>query len=360
MTNNQLAFGRNLLICLGTAFAICLAVELVCLHFGVAPFFTANVPLDQKLQFVRDHRPGPTPIGLISGASIALNDIDSDLLEDQEGQPFINLGANAFPIESTQRLYEQIAGIFPVREVIFATDPLEMRDAIRAELDVPTDVLRRYVLGKMTLAEEFTYRDISGLDAFANNWRKYRSLSDTNSLVFSKTGDVPLEINQGDADPRLWNGDTISVEMACAHCTDTLAAFCREVRSQGRPFTVVLGPIREEVLERYPNIRAEEDDRRARVRAVVQQCGGTLFDVTEFFTVSDICFANDVHLNAQGMHAVTEQLERFRRGETFAKGKSLSCGAAPVAPGADIGEGGHVGDHLQAGSKGPDSFRTLR
>jgi len=360
MTSNQLAFGRNLLICVATAFALCLAVELVCLHFGVAPFFTANVPLDQKLQFIRDHRPGPAPIGLISGASIALNDIDSDLLEDQEGQPFINLGANAFPIESAQRLYEQIAAIFPVREVIFAADPLEMRDAIRAELDVPPDVFRRYVLGKMTIAEEFTYRDISGLDAFANNWRKYRSLSDPNSLVFSKTGDVPLEINQDDADPRLWNGDTISVEMACHHCTDALAAFCTDVRSQGRPFTVVLGPIREGVLERHPNIRVEEEDRRARVQAVVQQCGGTLFDVTGLFAVDDSCFANDVHLNAQGMHAVTQQLELFRRDGTLAKGKSLSCGAATVAPGRDIGEGGRVGNRLQAGSTRPDSLGTLR
>ena len=340
-----------------TTLAICLAVELVCLHFGVAPFFASNVPLDQKLQFIRDHRPGPTPIGLISGASVALNDIDSDLLEDQEGQPFVNLGANALPMESAQRLYEQVAGIFPVREVIFAADLLEMRDAVRAEVHVPTDVLRRYVLGKMTIAEEFTYRDISGLKAYANNWRRYRSPSDSNSLVFSKTGDVPLEINQDNADPRSWNADTMTVEMACAHCTDTLAAFCREVRSQDRPFTVVLGPIREEVLERYPKLRAEDDDRRARVQAVVQQCGGTLFDVTQFFTLSDACFADAVHLNAQGMYAVTEQLERFRRDETFVKGKSLSCGAARVAAGPDFGEGGHVEDHLQAG---PDSFKTLR
>src|SRR5579862_1962339 len=106
------SFGRNLLICMATALTICLSVELVCLHLRIAPFFASNVPLDQKLQFIRDHRPGPAPVGLISGASVALNDIDSDFLEDQEGQPFINLGANALPMESEQRLYEQVAGIF--------------------------------------------------------------------------------------------------------------------------------------------------------------------------------------------------------------------------------------------------------
>lgn len=352
-------FGRNLLICVVTALAICLAVELVCLHLGIAPFFAANVPLDQKLQFVRDHRPRPTtPIVLISGASAALNDIDSDLLEDQEGQPFINLGANALPLESVQRVYELVAGIFRVREVILAAYPLEMRDAFRAELGVPTDVLRRYILGKMTIAEEFTYRDISGLRAYADNWSKYHSLSDPNSLVFSKTGDVPLEMNQNNSDPVLWNGDNMIAETTCAHCTDALAAFCREVRSQGIPFTVVLEPIRPGVLERRPDLRAVGDDHRARVHAVVGQCGGTLFDVTQFFSLSDACFANSAHLNAQGMYAVTEQLERFRRHETL-KEKFLSCRAATVA-GPGFGQGEHIGDHLQVGSAAPDSFKTLR
>lgn len=360
MTNGQPTFGRNLSICLFTALAICLAVELLCLHFGIAPFFASNVPLDQKLQFIRDHRPGPAPVGLISGASVALNDVDSDLLEDEEGQPFINLGANALPMQSAQRLYEQVAEIFPVREVILAADPLEMRDAFRAEVEIPTDVLRRYVLGKMTIAEEFTYRDISGLRAYANNWSKYHSPSDPNSLVFSRTGDAPLEINKDNSDPALWNGDTMTAETTCAHCTDALAAFCTEVRSQGRPFTVVLGPIRQEVLERYPELRAVDDDHRARVRAVVQQCGGTLFDVTSFFTFSDACFANSVHLNARGMYALTEQLEHFRRHETFAKGQLLSCGAAPAPGSPDLVDGGHPRTPLQVDSAGADSFKTLR
>ena len=352
-------FGRNLLICLVTALALCLSVELVCLHFGIAPFFAANVPLDQKLQFIRDHRPGPTPVGLISGASVALNDIDSDLLEDQEGQPFINLGANALPMESGQRLYEQVSSIFPVREVILAADPLEMRDAFRAEVNVPTDVLRRYVLGKMTIAEEFTYRDISGLRSYADHWRQYHSPSDPNSLVFSKTGAAPLAMNRDNADPVSWNGDNMIAETTCTHCTDALASFCREVRSQGLPFTVVLGPIRDEVLERRPELHAVAEDHRARVRAVVQDCGGTLFDITSFFTLSDACFANSVHLNAQGMYALTEQLERFRRHETLVKGKSLTCSAAPGTTGPDLASG-NIGDHLQAGGTAPDPIKTLR
>jgi len=275
-----------------------------------------------------------------------MNDVDSDLLENEEGQSFINLGANALSVQSAHHLYDQFAGIFPVREVVFAADPLEMRDAIRANVDVPTAVLRRYVLGKMTIAEEFTYRDISGLDSYWRNWRKFHSAKDPNSLVFSKTGDVPLEINQANADPEMWNGDTIDADIACTHCTDALAAFCSDVRSQGRAFTLVLGPVREGVLERYPEVRDVDDDRRARIQAVLDQCGGKMFDITQYFVLSDACFANAVHLNANGMQALTAQFERFRRGETLAKGASLPCGGFPVSAAANPREPENVRSHL--------------
>jgi hypothetical protein len=318
-------FGRNLLTCIGSALVICLTVELACTFYGIAPLFTQNLTFNEKLRFIRDHRPNSTPVGVISGASIALNDVDSDLLQDVERQPFINLGAIALPITSTQRLYEQVTGIFHVREVIFAADPLEMHDAFRADVEVPTDVFDRYVSGRMTIFEEFTYRDISGLSSYWKNWSDYHSHTSPTSLVFSMTGDVPLDINKDNAEPRLWNGETIFPDITCAHCTENLAAFCDEVRGQGQPFTILLGPIREEVLERYPEIRALDHDRRARINAVVKKCGGAVFDVTQFATLNDACFANSIHLNMHGMRALTEQFVRFRRGDTLPTGMLLSC-----------------------------------
>jgi hypothetical protein len=157
-------------------------------------------------------------------------------------------------------------------------------------------------------------------------------------LVFSKTGDVPLAINRNNADPEMWSGSTIATDMTCSHCTDALAAFCSDVRSQGRPFTVVLGPIREEVLENLPEVRNVDNDRRARVQAVLQRCGGTMFDITQYSVLSDACFANAVHLNANGMRALTEQLARFRRGEILVKGMPLSCSVASVSANAKGGE----------------------
>lgn len=328
---------RHLLTCLGTALGICAAVELICVSFGIAPFFTPNLPLNEKMRFLREHRPGSAPLGVISGASIAVNDIDSDLLEDREGRPFVNLGANGVSVPTSEQFYKQVADVYPVREVIFATSTVELRDVYRSDVQVPPGVFRRYVLGRMTMAEEFTYRDITGLMSYWKNWRDYHRRTSPTSMAFTKTGAVPLEMNVDPASTGPGIADAIELNPHCVHCLDDLAEFCQDVRASGRPFTVVLGPVRPSVVEHWPEVRAVVADRRAQIRAIVQKFHATLFDITEYAILDDSCFANTLHLNAQGMSTMTAQLERFRRGDSIPKGMALQCGGPRVARASSSG-----------------------
>lgn len=324
------AFGRNIVICLTTALLVCAAVELACLSLGIAPFFTPNLPLNEKMRFLRDHRLGTSPVAVISGASIALNDVDSDLLQDREGRPFINLGAQGISVPTAQQFYEELADLYPVREVIFAASPVELRDAYRSDVQVPDPVFRRYVLGRMTMAEEFTYRDVSGLMSYWRNWDEYHSRTSPTSMEFTKTGAVPLEIS-----PTLKSGtgigEALDLDVQCTRCMNDLAQFCRDVRGAGRPFTVVLGPVQPDVIEQNPRIRAVVADRKEQIRSLVEGCKARLFDVTDYARLDDSCFANPLHLNAGGMSAMTAQFERFREGELSWQGKTISCGSPRLA-----------------------------
>jgi hypothetical protein len=337
-TEQEKSFRQHLIICLGTALTICVVVELACFSLGVAPLFTPNLPLNEKMRFIREHRLGTAPIGVVSGASLALNDLDSDLLEDKESRPFINLGANGVTVRTAEHFYNEFAALYRIREVIFVAAPIEMRDTYRLDVDVPDGVFRRYVLGKMTMAEEFTYRDITGLMSYWRNWRDYHSRTAPSSMAFSKTGAVPLEIGRDTSDPRLWGGVTIEQNINCLHCVNDLAAFCRDVRSEGRPFTVVVGPIRQGVLAAIPKVRTLDADRRARIRKVAEACGASVFDVSDYMSVDDTCFANSIHLNAPGMRAMTEQFIRFRRGENIDRGTQLTCGTLDLAAGSSANQ----------------------
>lgn len=324
-TEHAPSFGRNVAICVATALALCSAVELTCLSLGIAPLFTPNLPLNEKMRFLRDHRPGRTPITVVSGASIALNDIDSDLLEAGEGQSFVNLGANGVSVSSSEQFYRQLADLYPVREVIFAASPIEMRDAYRSDVEVPTPVFRRYLLGRMTLAEEFTYRDMSGLISYWNNWNGYHSRTSPTSMAFNKTGAVPLEIHVDASGLRGNVSATFDMSPHCTRCMSDVAQFCRDVRSEGRFFTIVLGPVLPDVIEHNPGVRAVIADRTEQVRLVAKKCEAQLFDITDYAHLDESCFANSLHLNAEGMSAMTAQLFRFRRGDSLPRGMRLNC-----------------------------------
>jgi len=336
--DHERSFRRNLLICLVTAVVICAVVELTCVSLGVAPLFTANLPLNEKMRFLREHPPGPGPIGVISGASIALNDIDSDLLEDREGRPFVNLGANGVSAQTSEQFYKQLADLYPVREVIFAASPVELRDAYRSDVQVPTAVFRRYVLGRMTIAEEFTYRDIPGLVSYWKNWRDYHSRTSPMSLVFTKTGAVPLDMESQSAKSPSGIDEALDLSSSCVRCMSDLVRYCQDVRGAGRSFTVVMGPVRPDVIEDMPKVRAVVAERRKQIRSAVQSCGATLFDITEYATIDGSCFANSLHLNAQGMRTLTAQFVRFRRGDPAPKGTVLSCGGSPTVRASNSGQ----------------------
>lgn len=335
--DRERGFTLHLLICLATAMGICAAVEFTCVSLGVAPLFTANLPLNEKMRFLREHPPGPAPIGVISGASIALNDIDSDLLQDSEGLPFINLGANGVSAQTSEQFYKQLADLYPVREVIFAASPVELRDAYRSDVHLPTAVFRRYVLGRMTMAEEFTYRDIPGLLSYLKNWRAYHSRTSPTSLVFTKTGAVPLDMRSDTAASPAGIDEALDLSSNCVRCVSDLTRFCQDVRRSGRPFTLVLGPVRPDVIENVPKVREIVAERRAQIRSAVEACDATLFDITEYATLDSSCFANALHLNAEGMKAMTAQFVRFRRGEPIRKGLALSCGSPSMVRASSSG-----------------------
>ncbi len=339
-TDHEHSFGRHIITCLATALGICAAVELTCLFLGIAPLFTPNLPLNEKMRFLREHRPGSAPITVVSGASIALNDIDSDMLEDEERRPFVNLGANGISVPSSEQFYQQLADLYPVREVIFAASPVEMRDAYRSDVEVPTPVFRRYVLGRMTMAEEFTYRDISGLMSYWKNWSDYHSRTSPTSMAFTKTGAVPLEIDVGAAGPRAGISEALDLNPHCTRCMSDLSQFCRDVRREGQPFTIVLGPVLPDVIEQNPRVRAVIADRKEQFRTVAEGCNAQLFDITDYATLEDSCFANSLHLNAHGMSAMTAQLVRFRRGESIPKGMTLTCGGLDLATTSGKGQRG--------------------
>jgi hypothetical protein len=320
----MLSFARYSLVVVFTTALVYLSTEGMARYLRIAPQFVPSFAVDERLQFLKDHRPGPEPVGVVIGASMATYNVDTDLLQEVEHRPFVNLGAYGLSIRDSWLLYRNFVADFPVREVIFAVQTYEFKNFYLDSSPVSPDLFHRYVLGEMGAAEESTYRDVFGLYYYLTNWRDLRTRNSYVSVAFSKTGSVPLTIDRKDVDPQRWAASNIFAG-GCDHCMDDLAGMCREVRADGRPFALVLPPVRLDVLARRQDLRAMHEDRRVRISAVMRECGGVFFDVGESTAFDDSCFADFAHLNARGMDAMTGLLTRFRRGERVESESMVTC-----------------------------------
>ncbi|HWB53039.1 MAG TPA: hypothetical protein VG722_02565, partial [Tepidisphaeraceae bacterium] len=180
----------SILATLCIALVLYLAVGALAGALRIAPEFTSNFGLDERLQYLKTHRP-TSSTGVILGASLASNDVSAAILQARTGQPFINLGAYGLSVGDSARLYRQLDREIAVREVIFPLHLFELRPYATA-FSVRDDVLHRYLSGTMTFLEETSYRDLSGLIYYLMSWRDYRSNKGYSSVAFNAHGDVPL------------------------------------------------------------------------------------------------------------------------------------------------------------------------
>lgn len=289
-----------------------LALTTFWLVLPIAPQFTGNASFDQKLLFLRQHPPRPDKtLTLAIGSSMALNNLDTDLIEAASGKATLNLGVWGMSLQDTSRLASQIEQIYPVADIILATQFFEMRDKPQTNFVISDDALRAYLSNPSPLAG-LSYRDFYAELRLRQNWqKKYANPRSYMNLSFTRTGAVPLAIPHDAIAPSRWNPQE-DFDPACRNCMEEINALCRKTLGQGRSFTVVLPPLTHWIMEHRPEIKAIHDDRERRLLATLKQCGGAFFDAATWGDFDDSCFADFAHLNAEGMKKMTDLFVAWR------------------------------------------------
>jgi hypothetical protein len=282
------------------------------LFHDIAPNFTGDRAFNQKMKYLRDHPGVHAPVAVAIGSSMALTNVDTDILQASTGEPWINLGMWGLSVKETNDVYDLFKGLFPVKEVVFATQYFELTDTDREVMTVDRDVFRDYIQGHFGWIREFAYRDL--LDAMRQRiaWKSLGgNPHNPESLAFSSTGAGPIDIYDGPGGPSRWSQFENYIGN-CGSCTDNIESLCREVRSQNIPFTVFFPPLTRASLGK-PLVRKWYEFGRARARDVVARCGGSFFDAADVAEFSDNCFFDFAHLNNQGMHVLGELFVKWRR-----------------------------------------------
>ena len=318
-----IAFGLVVLALVGTTFWL---VQ------PIAPQFTGNLSFDQKLFFLRQHPPqADKPLTLVVGSSMALNNLDTDLITGANNGATLNLGVWGMSLHDTGKLAAQFEGLYPVDEIILSTQFFEMRDDPRTNFVISDAALQAYLSEPGPLAG-IAYRDFYQALRTRQNWpRKYANPESYMNLSFTRTGAIPLPIPHEAIDPSRWNPPE-KFQSACVNCMKEIDTLCRKTRAQGLPFTAVMPPLTHWIRENRPEIKAIYDDRKDRLRAVLKQCNGGFFDAAAWGDFDDSCFADFAHLNAEGMKRMTSVFVDWRAGHAKRQDRPIVCGDAPEKP----------------------------
>lgn len=295
----------------------------------IAPQFTGNASFDQKLMFLRAMKPEASEkLSLVVGSSMALNNVDSDLLAATYRKPFLNLGVWGMGAGDAQALAEEVARHQPIDEVILATQFFELRDDALTQFRISSEAFEQYMQAPFLLAG-LSYRDFYESLRMRQRWQKQSGNAQSYvNLRFTPTGAVRLNVPPERIDQARWN-PVQDFPQACDHCTDDVEAMCRAWHARDVRFTVIMPPLTHWVRDARADVATLYTERKARLKTSLAQCNATFFDADAWAEFDDNCFADFAHLNAEGMTYMTGLFADWRAGkETTVRVKFTCTGAA--------------------------------
>ncbi len=304
-------------------FACCASgAFLVARALSIPPGFVASFGINERLRFLKE-APHRGPVIAVIGASVAANNIDSDLMEKVEGRPFLNFGAYGLALQDQVPFYNLIRRAQPVDGVIFVSQYYEYRDR-KPGITVPEDTLARYVTGRMSPFEIASYYQLSAFDHYLTRGAELRGRQNAASVAYTPSGAIPLEMDVRVSDPDHMTASVLSTT-PCETCLGSLEQLCRSVAADGLRLSVVLPPVQLNAIAGIERHRLMREDRRARIKATVARCGGEVFDAGDFAPFDDSCFADYSHLNAKGMKRFTDMLIAYRNSAFVPPTEPIDC-----------------------------------
>jgi hypothetical protein len=280
---------------------------------SIAPRFTGNASFDQKLLFIKRQNFGDTPLSIVAGSSMALNNLDADELEKSEGIRYLNAGAWGLSLAQTAEFMSVLESRFKVKELTLSVQFFELADGRPMTHLISGEDFRGY-LSDYNRITQATLGDT--VDAWTTKleWSTtYGNPHKYTYLGFTETGSVLLYIRKREIDPTRWHPRE-EYSTSCRQCIAPLTNACTSARLHNTPFFVILPPLTHYIRAVRPDVRELYEDRRQRLAAAVTDCGGRLFDADLYADFEDSCFADFSHLNAEGNRRMTQLFLQWKHG----------------------------------------------
>ncbi len=294
----------GLIVSLGTLFA-----SLDGANRLKAPAFANRLSFDEKLRLLRDEPLHDVEI-LLVGSSTTLHGVDGELLRQtlHFRGGLANLGVQDLRINQARFLADQFLSVYPhVAQVVMVSTMLDFKDCQNtpARFFNPEQVKKYLSKAMPALFYQFKYLDLEGVVKRAADIQDLRQTTDDlDSVSFDRWGSLLLNVPRDRINPRVWEGDPITLDPACYQ---SLHALVEDLRRAQVSFTYVIAPMR-------PGYLADRDPDGALLalhrRRLQQQLAGTgalVIDAHAALQLPEEAFFDAYHLN----RAWAQKLTRY-------------------------------------------------
>lgn len=275
-----------------------------------------HISFDAKVKFIRDHVDIENIDTVVVGSSLALNNVDGAVLEENSKKCKHVLNISVWSIDAPQ--VEQIlelTSIFPKLERIIYSGQFTSFNFARKFKKFDSIFLKKYMTKTLNPLEYASFvanacKDISFCKKREEEWKKeYMSNKKFSYLDFDHTGSAPLHIYGEDIIKSRWERSDGAVQHPAG--LNALARMAKKASEDNIKFYFVQQPYRQAMIDKHLNVAKIMKTFPKTVAKILSPYDGKFLNLHEKLHLSDAYFADRSHLNDKGSKISAEEIGKF-------------------------------------------------
>ena len=294
----------------------------VAYSYYVAKQYTAPLPVtnrisfDAKIQFIREHIDPKEIDTLVVGSSLALNNVQGIILEQDSKKikAVLNLSMWSIGAPQVEQLLE-LSDAFPnLKRIIYSGQFSDFGNKLVFK-NFDSDFIESYMTNSLNPIEYSSFilnscKDVSFCQKRQKEWStKYSMKTKFSYLKFDHTGSAPLHVYGKDIIQKRWREAHIPVQMPEAF--QALIRIAKKASNDNVKFYFIQQPYRQPLIDAHPGVKHVMKKFANTVNALISKEGGKFLNLHEKLHFNDDYFSDRSHLNDKGSKIGSKEIAKF-------------------------------------------------
>ena len=275
-----------------------------------------HISFDAKIKFIRDHVDIENIDTVVVGSSLALNNVQGVVLEEnsKKCKHVLNLSVWSIDAPQVEQILE-LTSVFPNLERIIYSGQFTSFNFGRKFKKFDSKFLKKYMTNTLNPLAYTAFvanacKDLSFCKKREEEWKKeHMDNKKFSYLDFDHTGSAPLHIYGKDIIKSRWERSDGAVQNHAG--LKALARIAKKAQDDNIKFYFVQQPYRQAMIDKHANVAKIMKTFPVSITNIIKKYDGVFLNLHEKVHLSDAYFADRSHLNNKGSKIATEEIAKF-------------------------------------------------